>query len=229
MKKLLILLLITIALFFTTSPKTFAATTGDLAILIEIDVVNDEATLYDWNNDLFIVEPLDVVNYVGNLFSTLLYDSAGPIWELADPMDQEDVIYYLTTIFNYFKTANDSDIYDNGFTTGYSIGYNAGYSKGYNDGYTAGYNYGISVAEGDSGYADGYGQGLIDGSGLPTAEDMYDFGYSEGYDIGFDEGAALPNDQRFYRGIEKWLVPAIIVVIFLGGAVTIIARKRKEE
>ena len=80
----------------------------------------------------------------------------------------------------------------------------------------------------------------------------YDRGYDEGYDVGYDEGydegillnqseayeegfkagqksKLIENNEKFYNGIEKWLVPAIITVIALGGFVTIAARKRREE
>ena len=68
----------------------------------------------------------------------------------------------------------------------------------------------------------------------------FDRGYTEGvlatedeaYEQGFRDGQKsrlAENNAAFYQGIEKWLVPAIITVIALGGFVTIAARKRRDE
>ena len=71
-------------------------------------------------------------------------------------------------------------------------------------------------------------------------ESEYDRGYTDGvlateseaYEQGFRDGQKsklAENNEAFYNGIEKWLVPAIITVIALGGFVSIAARKRREE
>ena len=71
-------------------------------------------------------------------------------------------------------------------------------------------------------------------------ESEFDRGYTEGvlateseaYEQGFRDGQKsrlAENNQAFYQGIEKWLVPAIITVIALGGFVTIAVRKRRDE
>lgn len=243
MKKLFILAIITTIIvgFTIKSVDTYAVTEGDLAILIEIGT--DECTLYDWNNELFIVADKDTISYAGNLFKTLFYSDLIPGWDLALPGEQELIEPYLTTIFAYFKTSDNTDIYDNGYDTGYvigksdgyALGYAAGYSKGYLDGfasaggeeeYDVGYDIGYAAGEEagyTDGYADGYYVGLIEGTGLPDADAVYDVGYADGY----DDGAALPNDSRFYENIENWIVPAIITVLFFGGLISIISWKRK--
>jgi len=71
-------------------------------------------------------------------------------------------------------------------------------------------------------------------------ESEYDRGYSDGvlateseaYEQGFIDGQKsklAENNEKFYNGIEKWLVPAIITVIALGGFVTIASIKRREQ
>ena len=71
-------------------------------------------------------------------------------------------------------------------------------------------------------------------------ESEFDRGYTEGvlateseaYEQGFHDGQKskiAENNEKFYNGIEKWLVPAIITVIALGGFVSIAARKRRDE
>ena len=88
------------------------------------------------------------------------------------------------------------------YEANYSRGYADGYDDGYNDGYEVGYDDGILVDESEA-----YERGFADGQKSKLAE----------------------NNEKFYNGIEKWLVPAIITVIALGGFVTIAARKRRDE
>ena len=77
-----------------------------------------------------------------------------------------------------------------------------GFTEGFVDGYYVGYNEGVQT-------------------GAPEA-------YQEGFKDG-QESKLAQNNEAFYQGIEKWLVPAIIAVIVLGGFVSIAVRKRREE
>ena len=85
---------------------------------------------------------------------------------------------------------------------GYASGYDDGVNKGYQDGFDDAYDEIITTDE----YTLGYENGFIDGEKSKIAQ----------------------NNQSFYSGIEKWLVPAIIVVIVLGGIMSISALKRRE-
>ena len=117
----------------------------------------------------------------------------------------------------YLILADEID-YDRIFDYGYDIGY----ANGYNDGYSEGFDVGD-----DRGFDDGYAVGYDDGY-----EDGLLVGEPEAYERGFIDGEKsklAENNEAFYQGIEKWLVPAIITVIALGGFVTIAARKRREE
>lgn len=63
-------------------------------------------------------------------------------------------------------------------------------------------------------------------------EEEEEFTYDEAYRKGFIDGQKSVQDaynDRFYFGMDKWLVPAIITVIVLGGIVTIAVRKRRDE
>ena len=53
-------------------------------------------------------------------------------------------------------------------------------------------------------------------------------GYNDGFRAG-EKSKIAQNNEAFYKSIEKWLVPAIITVIILGGIVSIIAIKRREQ
>ena len=68
-----------------------------------------------------------------------------------------------------------------------------------------------------------YDRGYTDGV-LATESEAYEQGFKDG-----QKSKLAENNEKFYNGIEKWLVPAIITVIALGGFVTIAARKRRDE
>lgn len=88
-------------------------------------------------------------------------------------------------------------VYQQGYNEGYDAGYNAGEYYGYNNGYSNGY---------DTGYY----------AGINST-------HNEAYQQGYQKGA---NDS-FLSGLQNWIVPAIIVVIILGGFITVI-HKRKD-
>lgn len=130
------------------------------------------------------------------------------------------------------------------------------YARGYQDGralegeqaynaYRDGYEAGIKTAEGllkseyqrgfqngsETGYANGKNEGYQKGFDDAYNEIISSDEYTLGYDNGFKEGEKskiVKNNEAFYGGIEKWLVPAIIVVIVLGGIFSIASFKRRE-
>ena len=122
-----------------------------------------------------------------------------------------------------------------GYYNGYDVGFDYGREDGLQDGYDYGYNYGYDI-----GYDVGYDEGYIEATELVYDEAYYE-GYLDGlyisecgpiYEQGLKDGQEsklAENNAAFYQGIEKWLVPAIITVIALGGFVTIAARKRRDE
>lgn len=113
-----------------------------------------------------------------------------------------------------FDDSGYGEVYDYGYNTGYHFGYNTGYTEGYDEGYDEGYGEGYDI-----GHDTGYGEGILVG-----APEAYERGYSDG-----QKSKLAENNEKFYNGIEKWLVPAVIAVILLGGFVSIAVRKRREE
>lgn len=110
------------------------------------------------------------------------------------------------------------DLYYKGYTDGHNSGYTSGYTVGYNKGLLEGESVGY-----DQGYGEGYYVGYYEGIMIGDAE-----AYEEGFKAG-QKSKLAENNEKFYNGIEKWLVPAIITVIALGGFLTIAARKRRDE
>lgn len=115
--------------------------------------------------------------------------------------------YMLEQYLTLYEELGYDVAYDYGYNVGYRVGVNYGYFEGYEEGY-------------DFGFDEGYDVGLVEGD--------YTEVYEEGFRAG-QESKLAENNEAFYKGIEKWLVPAIITVIALGGFVSIAARKRREE
>lgn len=112
--------------------------------------------------------------------------------------------------------------YEEGYNEGYNDGYLNGIEAGYRDGEEGGYNIGF-----DEGYNQGYTDGYDKAYEEIITNDDYTLGYNDGFKAG-EKSKIAQNNEAFYKSIEKWLVPAIITVIIVGGIVSIIAIKRRE-
>ena len=115
------------------------------------------------------------------------------------------------------------DLYQYGYDLGYMVGYKDGYDFGLEYSYQEGYQEGY-----DLGYEEGYDDGYNKAYEEINTNDEYMLGYNDGFKAG-EESKIAQNSEAFYKSIEKWLVPAIITVILLGGIVSIIAIKRREQ
>ena len=120
------------------------------------------------------------------------------------------------------KIAVDELKYERGYQEGYDEGYEEGYDEGYEKGYDLGDEEGYNLGYGE-GYDDGYNNAL---ENISTND--YTLGYNDGFKAG-EKSKLVQNNEAFYNSIEKWLVPAIITVILIGGIVSIITIKRREQ
>ena len=131
----------------------------------------------------------------------------------------------------------------------YQLGYITGQDESSNNAsraYQDGYEDGLRLAEGlleseyqrgfqngsETGYLNGKNEGYQDGFDDAYNEIISSDEYTLGYDNGFKDGEKskiAQNNQSFYSNIEKWLVPAIIVVLVVGGIMSISALKRREQ
>lgn len=202
----------------------------------------DYVIMYPVRNYYFSDGELETgVGYVfgRNFFSTDLLDDyisgALQYWGSGEVIPESDRVYVYFDIHTQkfwfeFRGLNYT-VYFGGYETGFDFGYEEGRFDGYDIGYDYGYNYGYDVGydegyfEGvDLGYHDGYYEGYLDGLYISECGPIYEQGFKDG-----QESKLAQNNEAFYQGIEKWLVPAIITVIALGGFVTIAARKRRDE
>lgn len=107
--------------------------------------------------------------------------------------------------------------------------YYDGYDDGFREGFWAGFDEGILSNDAyDVGYQDGFDSGFLAG----LSEGILESDVSEAYQKGFLDGEKsklAENNAAFYSGIGKWLVPAVITVIVLGGIVSIASIKRREQ
>ena len=125
---------------------------------------------------------------------------------------------------NYFEPrSEDFNLFAN--IKNMNIEYTNAYYEGYND------------ARIDYGYYNGIWWITAEQYGDIRFDEGYDVGYDEGFDDGelvgintsqgeaYDKGYLDGSNDSFLASIKDWIVPAIIVVLFLGGALTIISRK----
>src|SRR5690606_21870504 len=152
-------------------------------------------------------------------------------------------------VYTYVPDFGDEFHFADSYDYRYSIGYQRGREIGdetadraFSEGYEAGVKYaeGLLVSEyqrgyqngSESGYNEGYEDGLIDGFNDAYSQIVgsteYELGYNDGFKAG-EKSKLVQNNESFYSGIEKWLVPAIITVIVLGGIMSISAFKRREQ
>ena len=123
------------------------------------------------------------------------------------------------------------DAYDEGYYDGSTDAFDSGYSLGYDNGLADGYDEGWEVGWEDGwedGWEGGYDEGFEDAYSEIITNDEYTLGYNNGFKDG-EKSKIVKNNEAFYGGIEKWLVPAIIVVLVVGGIMSISALKRREQ
>ena len=108
---------------------------------------------------------------------------------------------YDTALYVYYPNADITESYNRGYTDGYNTGRNEGYNIGYDYGRSFGYSEGYSV-----GYDDGYYDGL-----RSSDPETYQRGYNDGYN-----DASKTTISKFTSNFDKWIVPAIIIVIIAG-------------
>lgn len=213
MKKFFVLILtlfLCVGVTIISSPKTQAALPSDT-----FDDYNS-VTHPHHNGDKFIVI------YTLTTDKVLVYDD---FWET--------LYYFDTSDAGYFSGVVVDDAPDFIYTVGEVYFWNAvSSSYAYDDDYelppgtTTIYlwlNAIIDVSSNDS-YSAGYAEGLLVGFQNGLESDNAE-AYLQGYNVGFNAGL---DDQAndFYDTIETWLVPAIIVVLFLGGFIAFARKKR---
>ncbi|HEY8364486.1 MAG TPA: hypothetical protein VIK84_02830 [Haloplasmataceae bacterium] len=121
--------------------------------------------------------------------------------------------------YYYIPDYSLDDAYNRGYADGYTAGKAVADENAYEQGYIEGWNEGF-----EEGYDRGYNKAYDE---IDTNEE-YMLGYRDGFKAG-EKSKIAQNNEAFYKSIEKWLVPAIITVIVLGGIVSIIAIKRREQ
>jgi hypothetical protein len=153
-------------------------------------------------------------------------------------------------LYVYMKTLGPNQFwFNNSYDYQYYLGISRGQEQGENtarDAYLDGYNAGSKLAEGlleseyqrgyqngtTKGLQDGYNQGYQNGFNNAYSEIITTDEYTLGYNNGFKDGEKsklAKNNETFYNGIGKWLVPAVITVIVLGGIFSIASFKRREQ
>lgn len=130
-----------------------------------------------------------------------------------DLIAERPILYNVHDITSY----SYQEGHDAGFDDGRDVGYDLGYDDGKIDGIDIGYN-------------DGYNDGEEDGYDLgykKAVDNTYEAIFDDVYKIGYKDGQKTGMNNKFYSGLEKWIVPAIIVVLFFG--LLMLFPKNKED
>ena len=265
MKKLFILLLLSIGLLCTQIPRTYAA----------IDINYSYPFMFAYNDHVYIIissnntgpEPLVGISittydnefyigwdgatltaadyteiteaameavFIGSYGSSLgsdyteyyrLFELHGggalvPLTNVTDTMilqmcsTPQYVVIASGGIFKSMTLKQFFDLQEKGYYGGYINGYKEGEIIGYADGYVDGFAAGVAdqADEITQAYSDGFDAGVL-------------LDESEAYAEGYKDGLAYEGN-KFYDNIGTWLVPAIIVVLFLGGFIAFARKKR---
>lgn len=198
----------------------------------------------NYDSYIFTLNPNYLIElYRGTGNDRVQYDTIGyvsMIYVTYDAVDYEFAFYddnheYITTIrptdlpyndiFMHTSYINPNAELQNAFDSGRQQGYNEGKRVGDREGYERGFERARDLfAYYDEVYDDyipatnwgatEYNRGLNDG--LQSTE-------GQAYEQGYIDGGK----DSFMASIKDWIVPSIIIVLFLGGAVTIILRKRE--
>lgn len=104
--------------------------------------------------------------------------------------------------------------------------YQRGVRDGYNDGYQKGWLKGVEEEQAvafQEGWDEGWGEGWLKGLAA-DADSAYQQGLKHGY-----ERAEKHYSTKFMSGIGNWIVPAILIVVLLGGFIVIRSNRNRGE
>jgi hypothetical protein len=174
---------------------------------------------------------ISIIRFTTNSYA--LYDNNGT---LINAMEWIDVP--ALTNFRYTYNLTWSTEYQNGVTAGYLNGRNefgyydsvSGTWKNYQNGYDLGYITGLEEATTDAyntGVNVGRNQVVTNGSVEYGFDIQTSYDYIAGVYVGRQENvnAGMTN---FMTDFDKWIVPAILIVLILGGFIAVVNRKRNE-
>lgn len=180
----------------------------DVGYYFSIQYFQPDLTLYGYD---LIGKPL-----IWNSFDDRGALQKGAWWLL---VDYQQMLQDILDAYNEGYHDGSTDAFDSGYSSGYDNGLADGFNDGFENGYSDGYNDGL---------VDGYNEGFDEAYSEIISDDEYTLGYNNGFKDG-EKSRIAQNNQSFYSGIEKWLVPAIIVVLVVGGIMSISALKRREQ
>ena len=180
----------------------------DVGYYFSIQYFQPDLTLYGYD---LIGKPL-----IWNSFDDRGALQKGAWWLL---VDYQQMLQDILDAYNEGYHDGSTDAFDSGYSLGYDNGLTDGFNDGFENGYSDGYNDGL---------VDGYNEGFDDAYNEIISSDEYTLGYNDGFKAG-EKSKLAQNNQSFYSSIQKWLVPAIIVVIVVGGIMSISALKRRGQ
>ena len=190
--------------------------------------------LYENGLEVITYYNVSMIVFTSNQYELLTYDGT-VLWvdEWIDVPVNSYLLYTYNLEWSEDYASGLADGYANGYDSGYDDGYDIGYGDGQDDMFDNGSElYGYSET-GSYDFAQGYTNGTTVGHNQLWANgsDVYGLSVTDSFDyiFGFTAGkntnvnASLTN---FYDDFGDWIVPAILIVILIGGAVALTVKKR---
>ena len=177
------------------------------------------------------MEGVDFKNFIDGEYSFTTILKPGNKYTYVTDFGYTEFYFHGSADFDYYKGFHDgraleSDQIYNSYRQGYEDGMRLAeglleseYQRGFQNGSASGFQDGLNK---------GYQKGFDDAYNEIISDDEYTLGYNNGFKDG-EKSKIAKNNEAFYGSIQKWLVPAIIVVIVLGGIMSISALKRREQ
>lgn len=196
----------------------------------------------------FLIKTREMFIFKKSDIDLMPYWDLHPVLQVPVPLKSGTLYFYRDAFDDYYPMSAESIAYQLGYYdayTNYDSELQEAYQRGYDnallyledfrelavqEGYSQAYNEYFPQIQTQywNGYTVGRSQGYDDG--YNTAIDSFDEEgiYQTAFDDGYLEGVKdkqEENTQSFYDGLQKWLVPAIITVIVLGGIFAFIRKK----
>lgn len=187
-----------------------------------------EYELRNGNYDIIEIMPeFDMILFMGATDEMVILLNGNVIKYYNNSMGIEAITLRYTGFPNEDYQNGYQDGLHDGLLDGQTLGFMDGYNEARRELWTTRYELGYNEARDDYGYYDEETNEWI------TANVRYMVGYydglevnnSEAFNTGYNKGFREGSTDSFNAKLSDWIVPAIVIVLFLGGAIVILNRR----
>lgn len=182
-------------------------------------------------------KPINIELYTGNTPNAITYYDVSIIRFTSNQYELYTNAGVLRSAMEYIDVPANTNfryIYNLSWSAEYQAGYSEGYQAGESAGYDNGFEAGLEEATTEA-YNEGKADGILQGRTeiITNGSEAYNYDETNSYD--FNAGLTAGRQQNVNAGMtnfmtdfDKWIVPAILIVLILGGFIAVANRKRSE-